>query len=449
MINLHYLLSLINNVWVSYQTIIHAQPVLAGAFTLYGMGLFTYIFKGLPSKIFSFLKKQITVSVAIHNESELFQHANNWLSTENKIFRCKSFTATIEKNKKRSYNVSEIDDDNIPDSPYDIKSNKELNKKIINITAGNGNHLFFYERWPFWLSRIEKDIQNSKDRKESLLITTLGWHPKHIKKFLNEISPKPETKDTIKIYNFNNSYWEHIADKNKRQLNSVILTDENYIAIKKHINQYLSSKDWYDMHHIPWRTGIILEGPPGTGKSSLSLALCGEFSYDLYICSLSGATDEKVKDMFNLLPFNGIILIEDIDTFNISNSRISSLDNENSQHYTNDKLGFSSLSGLLNCIDGIGAAENRILVATTNHVEKLDPALIRPGRFELILKIGNLNEETSKKMFNKFYPNHILPTDIVIKENISPAYFQTIAIENKDNPSKLLEKCFIKKGNFF
>lgn len=164
--------------------------------------------------------------------------------------------------------------------------------------------------------------------------------------------------------------------------------------------------------------------------------------------------------MFKSLPPKSIMLVEDIDAYQIAKSREkkekatkkngkstkavvgkdspASPDN-NPLDGVIDMLGGANLSGLLNAIDGICSTEDRILIATTNHLEKLDPALIRPGRFELILKIDNLNDETARKMFKKFYPDFKLPDNFKMRQDVSPVSFQTEAIGNKDNPQKLLE----------
>lgn len=63
-----------------------------------------------------------------------------------------------------------------------------------------------------------------------------------------------------------------------------------------------------------------------------------------------------------------------------------------------------TFSGLLNALDGVAAGEERILFMTTNHIERLDPALIRPGRVDVIHEVGNASASQSKRMFLKFFP---------------------------------------------
>jgi mitochondrial chaperone BCS1 len=86
--------------------------------------------------------------------------------------------------------------------------------------------------------------------------------------------------------------------------------------------------------------------------------------------------DEKVQKLLNNSPSDSIILMEDIDAIFVGRSSV----NKNSN---------VSFSGLLNAIDGIRSQEGRILILTTNHKEKLDPALLRPGRCDLQIHLNN------------------------------------------------------------
>ena len=101
------------------------------------------------------------------------------------------------------------------------------------------------------------------------------------------------------------------------------------------------------------------------------------------------------------LPENSIVLIEDIDTENATKDR--SYTSKSKDEKTEDIFSFTNLSDILNSIDGLISNHGRILIATTNHKDNLDKALIRDGRFDLkielkthgrntipIIKLGNI-----------------------------------------------------------
>ena len=74
-----------------------------------------------------------------------------------------------------------------------------------------------------------------------------------------------------------------------------------------------------------------------------------------------------------------------------------------------------TFSGFLNALDGVASGEERIIFMTTNHVEKLDPALIRPGRVDLIEKVDDATAEQATVLFDRFYGEKDTP-DTLIKE---------------------------------
>ena len=148
---------------------------------------------------------------------------------------------------------------------------------------------------------------------------------------------------------------------------------------------------------IPYRRGYLLYGHPGTGKSSFIQALAGALNYNICIINLSESalTDDRLNHLLCHAPERSILLLEDIDA---------------AFHNTREKrVGYSqchvTFSGLLNALDGVAAAEERIIFMTTNHVERLDPALIRPGRVDVQKFIGLATDYQVKELFLKFFPD--------------------------------------------
>ena len=190
----------------------------------------------------------------------------------------------------------------------------------------------------------------------------------------------------------------------------------------------------------------------GTGKTSLITALAGQMKLSIYIVSLTcaGLTDELLLKLFNTTVHNSILLLEDIDTvFDIVNTNTNTSHSKHTAesvashakgtpHYhrsrTDASAGISgplesdspdvlpsrtlvrddsdgaaaargslTFAGVLNAIDGIAAQTGRLLFMTTNHRERLDPALIRPGRIDYQLKFESATKDQIKRLFLNFY----------------------------------------------
>lgn len=166
---------------------------------------------------------------------------------------------------------------------------------------------------------------------------------------------------------------------------------------------------------IPYRRGYLLHGPPGSGKSSFIQALAGTLGYDICLLNLSerGLADDKLIHLLSNTPERSFVLIEDIDA--AFNKRVQTSEDgyvENllcilviNVFYTIAFRYQSSVtfSGFLNALDGVASGEERIIFMTTNHPERLDPALIRPGRVDLSLKIDDASPAQAKHLFLRFY----------------------------------------------
>jgi ATP-dependent Zn protease len=163
--------------------------------------------------------------------------------------------------------------------------------------------------------------------------------------------------------------------------------------------RFFANGFWYTGMGIPHRRGYLLDGPPGTGKSSLILALASELNKPLYIINAQTLSDDSLAEAFQRAQ-SGIVVLEDIDTVTITKARQESPEGD-------DKvapIASLSLSGLLNAIDGLYASEGRLLFMTSNKPQSLDPALVRPGRIDRQFHIGYLTEHLASMMTAKFLP---------------------------------------------
>jgi chaperone BCS1 len=150
---------------------------------------------------------------------------------------------------------------------------------------------------------------------------------------------------------------------------------------------------------IPYRRGYLLSGPPGTGKSSLILALASHFELPIYAVPLRGSdtTAERLSALLANCRKPAAILLEDIDCLKVATSRKSN---------ANDSL---SMADVLNLIDGIGASEDRILFMTANNPEALDFALTRAGRVDRKFFIDYARDEELQLFHHRIAQYHPVP----------------------------------------
>merc|ERR1712112_71245 len=130
----------------------------------------------------------------------------------------------------------------------------------------------------------------------------------------------------------------------------------------------------------------------------------GELEYSICVLNLSdrSLSDDRLQHRLADAPENSIILLEDVDAAFVSRE----LGAQAGEAFKG--LNRLTFSGLLNAIDGVTSTEGRVLFMTTNYMERLDPALIRPGRVDVIQFIGHCSNHQLQTMFEKFYPEQTL-----------------------------------------
>jgi chaperone BCS1 len=160
---------------------------------------------------------------------------------------------------------------------------------------------------------------------------------------------------------------------------------------------------------VPYHRGYLLYGPPGTGKTSLVSALAARFGMSIYVVNLTEFNDRSLKTAMNEVPQNSLILFEDIDAMRAGDKRADkeTVKREGSVGAEQPSAAMGqcvTLSGLLNVLDGFHAPENVVYVMTTNKVEALDPALLRPGRIDYRLYMGEAAESQRVELYRRFFP---------------------------------------------
>ncbi|GAP86981.1 putative BCS1-mitochondrial protein of the AAA family of ATPase [Rosellinia necatrix] len=243
---------------------------------------------------------------------------------------------------------------------------------------------------------------NSKDR-ESVTITCLGWSTTPIRSLLEACRDMAEAqrRTSVTIRSDREGAWAVSAVKPVRPLDTIHLHEDVKTNLINDIKAYLDPKRrrFYSENGIPYRRGYLLHGPPGCGKSSLSVALAGFFGLDLYIVNFSSLYEYELSSLFAMLPARCFVLLEDIDAVGFRQDDDED-ENDNTDRWrrvhASRKCSFSSL---LNILDGVASQEGRVVIMTSNFPEKLDEALVRPGRIDVKIHMGHITQEGAEQIF--------------------------------------------------
>lgn len=255
-------------------------------------------------------------------------------------------------------------------------------------------------------------------------------------------------------------FWCAIPFRSGRVFSSVFLKDRQEISLEEDLKQFLNSEARYKSLGASWNRGYLLYGPAGTGKSSTIKAFIRTAKWHTYWINLSNYqnSDELCASLISI-PEHAILLFEEIDTQEISryddDTKNKKADNiqdlktpvnpnplddiqstlikhlGDTKNNAKDKLGL-----LLNLLDGLLAGHGRIIIMTTNHVDRLDAALIRPGRIDVKIHMDYIDFDQCKRMLEFYYPKQFIPTNIfehIHEWNVSPAKISGICLQHLDS----------------
>jgi chaperone BCS1 len=222
-----------------------------------------------------------------------------------------------------------------------------------------------------------------------------------------------------KLYTNSASNWSHVVLKHPASFQTLAMDPEKKKEIIADLIAFSKAEEFYERVGRAWKRGYLLYGPPGTGKSTMIAAMANLLGYDLYDLELTSVKNNTdLRKLLMEVRSKSIIVIEDIDcsldlTGQRKRKKSEKDEAEDQQKDPKQKLEKEeknteasqvTLSGLLNFIDGLWSAcgGERLIVFTTNYVEKLDPALIRSGRMDKHIELSYCRFEAFKGLAKNY-----------------------------------------------
>ncbi|GJR82203.1 AAA-ATPase-like protein [Tanacetum coccineum] len=266
--------------------------------------------------------------------------------------------------------------------------------------------------------------------------------------------------------------WESVPFKHPSTFDTLAMDPEKKAEIMSDLRDFADGQAFYKRTGRAWKRGYLLYGPPGTGKSSMIAAMANFLGYDIYDLELTEVnTNSELRKLLMKTSSKSIIVIEDIDcSINLTNrkkpnsvGRVGSFDGSSDTRpgplgpggpgdpENSGNTNTITLSGLLNFTDGLWSCcgSERIFVFTTNHIEKLDPALLRSGRMDMHVFMNFCSFESLKILLKNYLgcdaseiSSKLLDdlAGVIDEAEMTPADISEVLIKNRRDNDKALKE---------
>lgn len=409
------MLDAISTVYLDMISATKDNPVLVPLITLSVLGGLGLILRRAPTAFLRFCNIQLTTSVTMHN-------TGHWGNRMMFVSFLSWYTRLPSSKWSRKLSV-------------EIRDN-ESDQLVIG--PGYGLHFLWFNHRIFWFYKSALESSGSESQKESVEIFTYGRSRIPIEALIASFKPTPKAPGTTEIHSLNIHGWNRSAVINDRPLESVVIAQTTLKKLLNAVDDFYSMRDWYVQRGVTHKICILLHGVPGTGKTSLIKALAGHYGVNIYKMNINQLSDESLEYALSQVPKGNLILLEDVDSSVAVQKRVNPYAIEpvapDAELLSCDKpSGFETLSltGVLNAFDGVIPLDNTLLVFTTNHLERLDPALIRPGRVDVIVELGEMQDAEIKRYIDYVYGEQDLSAYTFVP--VAGCYLYGLLIEHKTN----------------
>lgn len=406
------------SIWaVAYSKAIVANPVLA-MFAVYITGVLTYIVRNVPMAVYNTISTNVITTMTFNN-------AGYWEEAQYIKFLRWFMTLSWSKWSRHIHTGSS-------------------GHHAYYAGPGYGSHFFFIGLRLYWFTKKQLPSTGSEREKELITVSTFGRSQKPLLNLIPMFAPEPPPNTDTCVYSYHNSDWRLIARIPKRIMETVCVKRSIKKDLLTNVQRFVDDPDWFRSKGLPHKLSILFHGCPGSGKTSLIKALASTFNRDIYVIDLSNCSNSTFQHAVTTLGEKALVLLEDVDAATSavgarrsnakpkpSSTELTGPVSESSASLTSmsESLVGLTLSGLLNTLDGVIPMNDVILCMTTNHLDRLDPALIRKSRMDLSYNIGAMTNAELWDYIDLMYPDHELDRTHVFADAVG-CDVQALFMEN-------------------